>query len=88
TAAWLTREIEAATQRTVVIPHHSPSIATEPPQYVGSALAPCFHSARDDLCRPPVRLWISGHTHFSSEAQVNGIPLLSNQRGYPREGVA
>lgn len=85
---WLRREIEAATQPTVVITHHSPTLANQHPRYAGSDLGPCFHSNREDLFLPPVRLWISGHTHHSCETQVNGILLLSNQRGYPREGVS
>lgn len=84
---WLKREIEAATQPVVVITHHSPSLANEHPDYLDSKLKACFHSNLDELFKPPVRAWISGHTHYSCETQVNGIPLLSNQRGYPREGV-
>jgi len=50
-------------------------------------MTPAFHSNLEDLFKPAVRAWISGHTHHSSVAEINGIPLYSNQRGYPRERV-
>jgi predicted phosphodiesterase len=86
-AIWLASEIAAATDPTVVITHHSPSLANEHPEYQGSIGGGSFHNSFDHLLRPPVRLWITGHTHHSGRWEVNGIPLVSNQRGYPREGV-
>lgn len=85
--AWLKQEITTSKHPVVVVTHHSPSLANEHPQYAGKELGPCFHSHREELFMSPVQAWISGHTHYSCQTQVNGIPLLSNQRGYPREGV-
>lgn len=67
--------------------HHSLSKANEHPEFVGKELGPCFHINLDESFQPPVRAWISGHNHYSCVTQVNGIPLVSNQRGYPREGT-
>ena len=85
---WLKQQMDGAVQPTVVITHHSPSLANGHPKFVRSSLQPSFHSNLEALFQPPVRLWISGHTHYSSRTQVNNIPLVSNQRGYPREGVS
>ena len=83
--SWLKQEIAASTLPVVVVTHHSPSKANEHPAFSGKELVPCFHSKLDELFQPPLRAWISGHTHYSCVAKVNGIPLVSNQRGYPRE---
>jgi predicted phosphodiesterase len=87
TTAWLEASIRAATLPTVVITHHSPTLSNEHPEFPGALTAAAFHSDREYLFQPPVRLWISGHTHHSAATRVNGIPLLSNQRGYPREAL-
>lgn len=84
---FLNREIAASTLPVVVITHHSPSKANEHPEFIGKELGPCFYSTLDALFQPPVQAWISGHTHYSCVTLLNGIPLVSNQRGYPREGV-
>jgi hypothetical protein len=85
--AWLEDEIGQSALPVVVVTHHSPSLANQHPDYIGEILCAAFHSNADDLFRVPLQLWISGHNHYSCEVQVNGIDLVSNQRGYPREGV-
>lgn len=83
--AWLNQEIAASKQPVVVVTHHGPSMKGCPPQYQGDILTPAFLSDAEWLVRPPVRGWIYGHTHYSTEFQVNGIPVVTNQAGYPRE---
>jgi len=81
---WLAREIAASPLPVVVVTHHVPTLATRHPDF-DSLTDAAFHNAFDDLIRPPVRLWIHGHTHHSAQVAVNGVPVVSNQRGYPGE---
>lgn len=84
TRAWLVQAIASSPLPVVVVTHHSPSLANQHPAYPKDLMTPAFHSNLEALFRPPVRAWISGHTHHSSVVEINGIPLYSNQRGYPR----
>lgn len=64
--AWLgnrIRQAETAGTPCVVVTHWLPSPESVAPQHVGSILTPYFASDCRDLMRPPVRLWIHGHTH-------------------------
>ncbi|CAF4616428.1 unnamed protein product, partial [Rotaria socialis] len=36
-------------------------------------------------CADPVRLWVHGHTHRSTDMMVNSTRLASNQFGYMSE---
>ena len=85
--AWLKQSLSASTMPTLVITHHAPSIATVSPRHVGQISNAAYHSHFDALIAPPCVGWIHGHTHHSMQTQVNGIPLVTNQRGYPREDL-
>lgn len=82
---WLAREIQASSLPTIVVTHHAPTLATESPQHSGELLNASYHNAFDELIRSPVRLWIHGHTHYNVDTHVNGIRVLTHQKGYPRE---
>jgi predicted phosphodiesterase len=84
---WLDCEIREADRKLLVVTHHAPTMATTAPWNAILLSNAAFHNGYDDLIRPPVALWIHGHTHHSAAATVNGIPVVSNQRGYPGEGV-
>ena len=84
-SAWLEASIAASSGPTVVVTHHGPSMLGCQPQYQDDVLTPAFLNDRHDLIRPPVRAWIFGHTHHSCRLDINGVPVLSNQRGYPLE---
>jgi hypothetical protein len=85
--AWLDQEIGACTHPCVVVTHHGPSMSTCQPWYREDLLTTAFLNAADDLLRAPVQAWVFGHTHQTLTTAVNDIPLLTNQRGYPREGL-
>jgi predicted phosphodiesterase len=71
---------------TIVITHHAPSDRSQPPQFVGGALAPAFTSDLDrlvEIYQPD--LWIHGHTHWSVDYRIGKTRVYSNQRGYPGE---
>jgi 3',5'-cyclic AMP phosphodiesterase CpdA len=83
---WLEQEIAAAQKPLLVVTHHAPTLKTSKPKLVLQLGNAAFHNDFDSLIRPPVLAWIHGHTHYSCEALVNGIRVVSNQRGYPGEG--
>ena len=90
---WLAREIGFCEEEgipAVVLTHHLPSFSLISPRYEGSPLNAAFASAADDLIRPPVRAWISGHTHTGAHrtwTHADGSYTLGavNPRGYPGE---
>lgn len=90
--AWLQTQLAAVARegrRAVVLTHHSPSHKnTSSPAHAHSPLTSAFATSLEHLIRPPVALWAYGHTHYSSNQRINGVPVVSNQVGYPGEGVA
>jgi predicted phosphodiesterase len=69
---------------TVIITHHAPSTQkTADPMHDNSPLTSAFAT---DLLNgedwPNVKLWVFGHTHFTTEFKKDGIKVVSNQRGY------
>mgnify|MGYP001555842602 CR=1 FL=1 len=82
---WLDREISKSDLPVVVVTHHGPSMKGCAERHRGDLLAPAFLNDLEHLIRAPVRAWIYGHTHHSTEFTVAGIPVVSNQGGYPQE---
>lgn len=87
---WLRKEITAVQDQTpeveiVIVTHHAPVIEqTASPQHKDSPIQPAFST---DICNTgqlwrPVKYWMFGHTHWTTQFRVNGIQLVSNQRGY------
>lgn len=72
------------TKKMVILTHHAPSIQMlrEQGGNTGAYASDC-----DDLFKPPVVCWLSGHTHDSVDTVVNGIRSVSNCYGYPHESV-
>lgn len=85
--AWLEREIRASAEPCVVVTHHSPSFQTCEAEYRNELLTAAFVCNAEALFRSPVKAWIYGHTHQTLKYDIGGIPLLTNQRGYPSENV-
>jgi len=85
--AWLDRQISLADRPVLVVTHHAPSVRTTNPTFALDLSNASFHNDFDTLIRPPVVAWIHGHSHFSCEAVINGIRVLSNQKGYPHEAL-
>jgi predicted phosphodiesterase len=67
---------------TVVITHYLPHWRSIHSKYEGDRLNPAFASDLSRLVRPPVALWIHGHTHESFDYVVNGTRIVCNPRGY------
>ena len=80
---WLERRLaEPFDGATVVVTHHLPHRQSIHPKYEGDPLNPGFASDLRHLVRPPVRLWVHGHTHESLDYVVSGTRVVCNPRGY------
>jgi hypothetical protein len=83
---WLEDQLANSDRPVVVVSHHAPVIDTVNPRFLGQFSNVCFHNHWPEIFRPPMKLWIHGHHHWCDEKSVNGISVVTNQRGYPTEG--
>lgn len=77
-------------KKMLIISHHAPSIhGTSSPKNSnnpwGSAFATELLDDSGDSWED-VKVWVFGHTHFTTDFVKNGIRVLSNQRGYVLPG--
>eukprot|EP01122_Echinamoeba_exundans_P013727 TRINITY_DN6035_c0_g1_i1.p1 TRINITY_DN6035_c0_g1~~TRINITY_DN6035_c0_g1_i1.p1 ORF type:complete len:307 (+),score=49.32 TRINITY_DN6035_c0_g1_i1:116-922(+) len=84
---WLKAEIEKAKaakeEKVLVVTHHAPlTKGTSHPQHDGSEINCAFSTDMSHLLGDPVKVWVFGHTHYSSDQVVNGTRVVSNQLGY------
>jgi predicted phosphodiesterase len=88
--AWLQERLSVPfAGRTIVVTHHTPSPRSNAEKYRGDLLSAAFTSDVEELMDGDrVALWIHGHTHHCVDYEVNGTRVVSNQRGYPNEGIA
>lgn len=81
--SWLTKRLaELFEGKTVVVTHHLPHRLSIDKQFHKHPLNPAFASHMPELVRPPVNLWIHGHTHCSCDYAVEGTRVVCNPRGY------
>jgi predicted phosphodiesterase len=84
TRAWLREKLaEPFAGPTVVLTHHAPSLRCL--SGVPTPLDAAYANDWDDLLRPPVALWVHGHTHDPRDHVVGGVRVVCNPRGYPGE---
>eukprot|EP00761_Pharyngomonas_kirbyi_P013396 gb/GECH01013425.1/.p1 GENE.gb/GECH01013425.1/~~gb/GECH01013425.1/.p1 ORF type:complete len:269 (+),score=69.16 gb/GECH01013425.1/:1-807(+) len=87
---FIEKEIESARQEgqpVVVLTHHAPSTRrTSAPEHDGSTLNCAFASNLEHMMGSPVKFWGFGHTHYSSDQNIKGTRVASNQLGYVRNG--
>ena len=87
------REAEAAGQTAVVLTHHAPSFKSIHRRYALSPLTCAFATDLEErLMRPPVALWLHGHTHAACDYVVQSpaveshrVRVVNNPAGYPFE---
>ena len=80
---WLQNELAKSFDGpTVIVTHFLPHPQSIHPKYSGSSLNPAFASDLSHLLKPPVDLWIHGHTHESCDYVANGTRVVCNPRGY------
>ncbi|MEQ8322020.1 MAG: metallophosphoesterase [Rhodospirillales bacterium] len=74
--------------RTVVITHFVPTSQAIEKRHQGDLLSPAFVTDLDDMVENSgVAAWIFGHHHSCWNFRLGSTQLISNQRGYPNEGV-
>ncbi|CAF1191484.1 unnamed protein product [Adineta ricciae] len=87
--AWLLEEISKARknrEHVVIITHHAPSRHHTLPKYnVDLDIDDAFVNDHDADCVDPVRLWMYGHTHASTDLIIKSTRVVSNQLGYAHE---
>lgn len=88
--AWLNKEIKKPFEgKTVVVTHHSPILQGSNPIYLGDKNGG-FCNKMDNFIKKHsevIDLWLFGHTHFCTDADVNGVRIVSNQKGYHGEKI-
>ncbi|MHA7833236.1 MAG: metallophosphoesterase [Algiphilus sp.] len=87
--AWLEAELRASDAPTLVVTHMAPSAHEDlvnPFFGARDPLTPAFANAFEHLIAPPVVAWIFGHHHYCLNTTIDGVRIVSNQRGYPGEG--
>jgi predicted phosphodiesterase len=99
---FIEQEINAASaegQAAVVVTHHAPSFRSIHRDYALSPLTCAFASDLEErLVRPPVALWVHGHTHRACDYNVadtrdkehdgdsaRTVRVINNPAGYPGE---
>ena len=82
--AWLAdRLTEQFNGKTVVVTHHLPHRSSIDAQFHRHPLNPAFASHMPELARPPVDVWVHGHTHCSCDYTTEeGTRVFCNPRGY------
>jgi predicted phosphodiesterase len=88
--AWLDLELSKPWDgRTVIVTHNAPHPDCVEERYRGSAISPAFVSDLRWLMRKHrIDLWCFGHTHGNCDFKAKeGCRIVSNQMGYPGEGV-
>ena len=74
---------------TIVVTHTAPSEDTLDPRFSGHSSNEYYHSPhmRQILSdyRDKILVWCHGHTHAFADKVVDGVRVVCNPRGYPRE---
>ena len=72
--------------RVVVLTHHLPTKALNPPEFANHPLNSCYACSMDDLFKKPVVAWLSGHSHRARDLRIDtGCLLALNPYGYKHE---
>lgn len=82
-STWLAAEIaKPFAGKTIVVTHHAPHRNSLAAYYANDLASAGFISHLPTLVRPPVALWIHGHTHTAFDYTVDGTRVVCNPRGY------
>ncbi len=86
---WLDAQLsENFEGRTVVVTHHGPHQICQHPGFPMSEMSGAFHSDLSGLIESnDIAVWAFGHTHANVDEVVANTRIISNQAGYPGEGV-
>jgi predicted phosphodiesterase len=84
---FLEKEIDRCIEegkQAIVVTHHLPSFEMVADKYKLENNYG-FASACDELIRPPVKLWVCGHSHIQMAKEINGVSVVIGAVGYPSE---
>ncbi len=88
--SWLSAELKKDFNgKTVVITHHAPSPDCIPPKFLGDKNGGFCNKMEGFMKRhnKAIDLYCYGHTHFNIDETIEGVRCVSNQCGYPGEGI-
>ncbi|QGZ62878.1 metallophosphoesterase [Paraburkholderia acidisoli] len=81
--AWLETELRRPfAGKTIVVTHHAPHRHSLAERYASDPVSAGFVNDLATLVRPPVALWVHGHTHTGFDYTVHGTRVVCNPRGY------
>lgn len=93
--AWLLREIQSICKENqklrkqdqprsiLVVTHHAPSLRkTSSPRHENNPWSCAFGTDLLSHTAVGVKVWVFGHTHYTTEFVYRGTNVVSNQRGY------
>jgi hypothetical protein len=86
---WLVQQLQTGYQgETVVVTHHGPHNICQHPAFPVNEMSAAFHSDLSALlAENGIDVWAFGHTHANLDEIVLDTRIVSNQAGYPGEGV-
>ena len=76
---------DKASEKFVVVGHHSPSKLSTKPQYETEVIVNgAYSSDLSDfiLDRPMIKVWTHGHTHHTCDYMIGSTRIVCNPRGY------
>ena len=83
---WLNKIIKETVQPLIILTHHAPlTEGTSHPKYAKTSTNSAFGTDLSGMFNKPVVGWFFGHTHFACNFTYNGIKIISNPVGYPKE---
>jgi predicted phosphodiesterase len=87
--AWLEAELALhAGEKILVMTHHAPSFMSLSPSFAADPLNHCYASHLEGLMNTyKPKLWVHGHTHFSSDYQIGNTRIVCNPRGYHPDSI-
>ncbi len=87
---WLEGQLEMSNaEKTIVVTHFPPAMAARHEGIPVDTPSAYFQADCESLVRRhQPALWLYGHNHYSREDHYGKTRLVSNQSGYPEEGVA
>ncbi len=87
---WLKKQLGNSHKgKTVVVTHHGPHPVCQHPTFPVNEISTAFHSDQGNLIEMnDIDVWVYGHTHANLDRVIFDTRIISNQAGYPGEGVS
>jgi len=83
---YLSEFIKNTNEPIIVLTHHFPTFKMIDSKYYKYGISNTgFYSKLDYLIKPPIKYWISGHSHTTKTIEYNNVNLLCNALGYFNE---